>query len=33
MTNMISSSRAFQTNVDVMNAAKTMMQRVLSMGQ
>ncbi len=33
MANMISSSRAFQTNVDVMNAAKTMMQRVLSMGQ
>ena len=33
MTNMISSSRAFQTNVDVMNAAKTMMQRVLSLGQ
>lgn len=33
MTNMISSSRSFQANVDVMNAAKTMMQRVLSMGQ
>ncbi len=33
MANMISSSRAFQTNVDVMNAARTMMQRVLSMGQ
>ncbi len=33
MSNMISSSRSFQINVDVMNAAKTMMQRVLSMGQ
>lgn len=33
MTNMISSSRAFQTNVDVMNAAKDMMQQVLTLGQ
>ena len=33
MTNMISSSRSFQANVDVMSAARTMMQRVLSMGQ
>lgn len=33
MTNMISSSRSFQMNVDVMDAARTMMQRVLSMGQ
>jgi flagellar basal-body rod protein FlgC len=33
MTNMISSSRSFQINVEVMNTAKTMMQRVLSLGQ
>ena len=33
MTNMISSSRFYQMNVDVMNAARTMMQRVLSLGQ
>lgn len=33
MTDMISSSRSFQANVDVMSAARTMMQRVLSMGQ
>jgi flagellar basal-body rod protein FlgC len=33
MTNMISASRSFQMNVDVMNAARTMMQRVLSLGQ
>lgn len=33
MTNMISASRSFQANVDVMNATKTMMQRVLSLGQ
>lgn len=33
MSNMISSSRSFQINVDVMNAARTMMQRVLGMGQ
>lgn len=33
MTNMISSSRSFQMNVDVMAAARTMMQRVLTLGQ
>ncbi len=33
MTNMISSSRSFQINVEVMNSARTMMQRVLSLGQ
>ena len=33
MTNMISSSRAFQLNVDVMSAARTMMQRVMTLGQ
>jgi flagellar basal-body rod protein FlgC len=33
MTNMISSSRSFQMNVDVMTAARTMMQRVMSLGQ
>jgi flagellar basal-body rod protein FlgC len=33
MTNMISASRSFQTNVEVMNAAKQMMQRVLTIGQ
>lgn len=33
MADMISSSRSFQANVDVMSAARTMMQRVLSMGQ
>jgi flagellar basal-body rod protein FlgC len=33
MTNMISSSRSFQMNVEVMNTAKTMMQRVMSLGQ
>jgi len=33
MTDMISSSRSFQINVEVMNTAKTMMQRVLSLGQ
>lgn len=33
MTNMISASRSFQMNVDVMNAAKTMMQRVLTLGR
>ena len=33
MTNMISASRSFQMNVDVMNSAKQMMQRVLTMGQ
>lgn len=33
MTNMISASRSFQMNVDVMNSAKQMMQRVLTIGQ
>ncbi|WP_045860471.1 flagellar basal body rod protein FlgC [Teredinibacter purpureus] len=33
MTNMISASRSFQVNVEVMNAAKQMVQRVLSLGQ
>ncbi len=33
MTNMISASRSFQANVDVMNAAKVMMQRILTLGQ
>lgn len=33
MTNMISASRSFQVNVDVMNAAKQMIQRVLTLGQ
>lgn len=33
MTNMISASRSFQANVDVMNSAKQMVQRVLTLGQ
>ena len=33
MTNMISASRSFQANVDVMNATKVMMQRILTLGQ
>lgn len=33
MADMLSASRSFQSNVDVMDAAKTMMQRVLSLGQ
>ncbi len=33
MTNMISASRSFQINVEVMNSAKQMVQRVLSLGQ
>lgn len=33
MTNMISASRSFQMNVEVMNSAKQMMQRVLTLGQ
>jgi flagellar basal-body rod protein FlgC len=33
MTNMISASRSFQTNVDVMNSAKQMMQRILTLGE
>lgn len=33
MTNMISASRSYQTNVEVMNTAKTMMLRTLTIGQ
>ena len=33
MTNMISASRSFQLNVEVMNSAKQMVQRVLTLGQ
>ena len=33
MADMISASRSFQMNVEVMNAAKAMMQRVLTLGQ
>ena len=33
MTNMISASRSYQVNVDVMNSAKQMVQRVLTLGQ
>lgn len=33
MADMLSASRSFQTNVDVMDAAKTMLQRVLTLGQ
>lgn len=33
MTNMISASRSFQMNVEVMNSAKQMTQRALTLGQ
>ncbi|MBI3147739.1 MAG: flagellar basal body rod protein FlgC [Betaproteobacteria bacterium] len=33
MVNMISASRAYQTNVDVMNTAKTLMLKTLTLGQ
>ncbi|HZX32544.1 MAG TPA: flagellar basal body rod protein FlgC [Rhodocyclaceae bacterium] len=33
MTNMISASRSYQTNVEIMNTAKTMMMRTLQIGQ
>lgn len=33
MADMISASRSFQTNVEIMNTAKTMMQKVLTLGQ
>ena len=33
MADMISASRAFQTNVDMMNTAKQMLQKVLTLGQ
>ncbi len=32
MVNMISASRAYQTNVDVMSTAKSMLQKVLQLG-
>ncbi|WP_134627188.1 flagellar basal body rod protein FlgC, partial [Pseudomonas aeruginosa] len=33
MADMISASRAFQTNAEMMNTAKQMMQKVLTLGQ
>ncbi|HCN44521.1 flagellar basal body rod protein FlgC [Pseudomonas sp. 148P] len=33
MADMISASRSFQTNAELMNTAKTMMQKVLTLGQ
>ena len=33
MVNMISASRSYQTNVDTMNAAKTMLLKTLTLGQ
>ncbi|MDP1634382.1 MAG: flagellar basal body rod protein FlgC [Gallionellaceae bacterium] len=33
MVNMISASRAYQNNVEVMNTAKTLMQKTLALGQ
>ncbi|HJW26025.1 MAG TPA: flagellar basal body rod protein FlgC [Rhodocyclaceae bacterium] len=33
MTNMISASRSYQTNVEVMNTAKTLMMHTLQIGQ
>lgn len=33
MVNMISASRSYQTNVDTVNAAKTMMMKALTIGQ
>jgi len=33
MTNMIASSKAYQMNVEVMNSAKSMMQKILTLGQ
>jgi len=33
MTNMISASRSYQTNVEVLNTTKTMMLRTLQIGQ
>jgi flagellar basal-body rod protein FlgC len=33
MANMIAASRSFQMNVEVMNSAKQMVQRVLTLGQ
>ena len=33
MADMMSASRSFQTNVEVMNSAKSMMQKMLTLGQ
>jgi len=33
LADMISASRSFQTNAEMMNTAKTMMQKVLTLGQ
>jgi flagellar basal-body rod protein FlgC len=33
MVNMISASRSYQNNVEVMNTAKTLLQKVLTIGQ
>lgn len=33
MVNMISASRSYQNNADVMNTAKTLLQRTLTLGQ
>lgn len=33
MVNMLSASRSYQTNAEVMNTAKTLMQRTLQIGQ
>ena len=33
MVNMLSASRSYQTNVEIMNTAKTMLQKTLSLGQ
>jgi flagellar basal-body rod protein FlgC len=33
MVNMLSASRSYQTNVDTMNAAKTLLQKTLTLGQ
>lgn len=33
MVNMISASRSYQTNAEVMNTAKTLMQKTLAIGQ
>jgi len=33
MVNMISASRAYQNSVDVMSTSKTMLQKLLALGQ
>jgi flagellar basal-body rod protein FlgC len=33
MVNMISASRSYQSNVDVMNTAKTLLLKTLTLGQ